>query len=154
MGSVGSINIGAVAARTGLPPKTIRYYELIGLLPPAPRSRGSYRLYDTADIEVLRFVNRARTLGFATAEIAGLLDLWRNKDRSTADVKALASKHIKDVDEKIADLISLRQTIAQFAERCQGDDRPECPLLNEPANGQEDRVERSPRPRPNFSAPC
>ena len=154
MGSVGPMNIGAAAAITGLPPKTIRYYELTGLLPPAPRSRGGYRLYDAANIEVLHFVSRVRTLGFATAEIASLLDLWRNNSRSARDVKALASKHIKDVDDKIAELMSLRRAIAELVERCQGDDRPECPVLDELANGRDDCVERSPRPKPAFPAPC
>lgn len=153
MGSMAPMNIGAVAARTGLPPKTIRYYELIGLLLPAPRSPSGYRLYEATDIEVLRFVNRARTLGFATAEIASLLDLWRNKDRGAADVKVLASKHIKDVDDKIAELMSLRHAVAELVERCQGDDRPVCPILDELANGRDDRVERSHRPKPAFSAP-
>jgi MerR family copper efflux transcriptional regulator len=153
MGPVASMNIGAVAAKTGLPPKTIRYYELIGLLPPAPRSSGGYRLYNAADIEVLRFVNRARLLGFATAEIASLLDLWRNKDRSADDVKALASKHIKNVDERIAELVSLRHALAELVERCQGDHRPECPILDEIANGRDEFVEWNRRSKPAPSDP-
>jgi MerR family copper efflux transcriptional regulator len=151
MGSVGPMTIGAMAERTGLLRRTIRYYERIGLLPPAPRSRGGYRLYDAADIAVLRFVGRARTLGFATAEIASLL--WRNKNRSAADVKALASKHIKDVDAKIAELMSLRQAVVKLAERCQGDDRLECPILDELASGGNDRTAQRSRARPAPLAP-
>lgn len=147
------VKISTVAADTGVPPKTIRYYEIIGLIPPAPRSPNGYRMYGAADIQVLRFVKRARTLGFTIAEIASLLDLWRNKKRSSAGVKALASKRIREVNDKIAELLTFRHAVAELAERCHGDDRPECPILDDLANGRDDRAAGRQRAKPAFLTP-
>lgn len=125
------MNIGEVADRTGLPPKTIRYYESIGLIPPAVRTESGYRSYGKTDIDILRFVQRARSLGFSVKQVGKLLDLWGDQDRASADVKALALTHISEIDQKIAELQGMRSLLTDLTERCHGDDRPDCPILNE-----------------------
>lgn len=147
------MNISAVAAKTGVPPRTIRYYERIGLIPPAPRSSGGYRLYGATEVQILRFIKRARTLGFTIPEITSLLDLWRNGNRSNADVKALTCGHLRDVDDKIAEFVALRRSLAELVARCQGDGRPECPILDELATSPEDHAARPDRAVPALSTP-
>jgi len=124
------MNIGIAAEQSGLPPKTIRYYEDIGLIEPMRQDNG-YRDYSLSDVHTLRFLQRARCLGFGIAECRDLLELYENRDRASADVKNIATRKIKDIDLKIAELQSLRQTLAHLAERCQGDDRPDCPILDD-----------------------
>ena len=132
------MNIGAAAEATGVPSKTIRYYESIGLIPPATRAENGYRHYTGFDIETLKFIQRARHLGFSVKDVGGLLALWRDKDRTSASVKALALKHISDVEQRIQELDTIRRTLIDLTERCHGDDRPDCPILNEFAVGLED----------------
>ena len=131
------MNIGAVARASGVPAKTIRYYEEIGLIEAAARSDGNYRVYVERDIETLRFIQRARSLGFSVGEVAELLALWRDRSRSSRHVKALASRHLQDIDGKIAALKSMRDTLNELIERCHGDARPDCPILADLAGYEE-----------------
>ena len=124
-------SIGRAAAASGVSAKMIRYYESIGLLGPAARTGANYRTYDRAAIQTLRFIARARALGFSLDEIGRLLALWREPSRSSAEVKALALHHIADLDQRIAALQSMRTAIEHAAAQCHGDDRPDCPILDE-----------------------
>lgn len=125
------MNIGAVADRSGVPPKTIRYYESIGLIRSADRRANGYRAYTDVDMHTLHFIKRARRLGFSVEEVRDLLDLWRDTRRSSAAVKAVAARHLEVLERKIAELKSMRQILADLIERCQGDDRPDCPILDD-----------------------
>ena len=129
------MNIGEAASESGVPAKTIRYYESIGLIPPAVRAENGYRNYSPFDIETLKFIQHARRLGFSVKDVGGLLELWRDKSRTSADVKALALKHISDVEKRIAELQSIRNTLIDLSDRCHGDDRPDCPILEDLAAG-------------------
>jgi len=125
------MNIGEAAAATGLPAKTIRFYESEGLIDPPRRSAGNYRLYDERHVATLRFIQRARQLGFSVAEVAALVALWRDKRRASADVRRLATAHLADIDARIDELKRLRRTLEGLIERCHGDDRPDCPIIDE-----------------------
>lgn len=129
------MNIGAAARRSSVPAKTIRYYEEIGLIPKASRTESGYRDYDEQDVQILRFVHRARDLGFPVKDVAALLELWRDRSRSSAQVKALAASHIAAIDQKIEELKSIRRTLSDLVSRCHGDDRPDCPILDDLASG-------------------
>ena len=133
----GGLNIGSVAQAAGLPAKTIRYYESIGLVAPAGRRANGYRSYSQADMRTLAFIKRARSLGFSVEEVRDLLDLWRNKSRKSAAVKALTTKHIEALDRKITELQSMREALADLVNACHGDARPDCPILVE--LGREER---------------
>lgn len=124
------MNIGDAAARSGVSAKMIRYYEQIGLIPAAARTASGYRDYADPDIHMLRFIARARDLGFPIAEISALLDLWRDKDRRSADVKALAQARVRDLRHKIAHLQDMADTLEDLAQSCAGNDRPDCPILH------------------------
>ena len=117
------MNIGQAARRSGLSAKMIRYYESIGLLKPALRSDSGYRLYQQEDLHRLAFIKRSRDLGFSLEEVARLLTLWQDRQRASADVKALASQHIDDLNRRIEELVSLRDTLSELVAHCQGDDR-------------------------------
>ena len=125
------MNIGQAAKRTGLSAKMIRYYESIGLLKPASRSDSGYRLYQQDDLHALAFIKRSRDLGFSLEEVAKLLTLWQDRQRASADVKALANEHIADLNRRIDELVSLRDTLSELVAHCQGDDRPDCPILKD-----------------------
>jgi MerR family copper efflux transcriptional regulator len=125
------VTIGQAAASSGVPPKTIRFYEELGLLKPAERLANSYRAYDQSNIQTLRFIRRARDLGFSLEEIDKLLALYRNRRRASEDVKRLALAHVAELDHKIAELMRIRDTLAELARRCHGDQRPECPILED-----------------------
>lgn len=125
------MNIGTVARRSGVPAKTIRYYESIGLITPAERGANGYRAYSTGDVRTLNFVKRARGLGFSVDEVRELLDLWRNRERTSSAVKALVTQHLQTLDRKIEELQILRRTLARLVRRCRGDDRPQCPIIDE-----------------------
>lgn len=124
-------NIGAASKASGVSAKMIRHYEDIGLLPKVARSFGNYRVYSANDIHVLRFIRRARDLGFSIEEIRELLGLWRNKSRSSAAVKKIAGKHIADLRMKIAELESMVQSLEHLTRNCHGDHRPDCPILDD-----------------------
>ncbi len=123
------MQIGAVARDSGVPAKTIRYYESVGLIDQAGRSASGYRVYGPRDIQTLRFISRARSLGFSVKDVADLLALWRDRARSSAQVKHLASNHLGQIDRKIAELRAVRATLVDLIERCHGDERPDCPIL-------------------------
>ncbi|HZT20577.1 MAG TPA: Cu(I)-responsive transcriptional regulator, partial [Dongiaceae bacterium] len=130
------INIGRLARRTSVPAKTIRYYESIGLIPRARRSGGNYRTYGERDVTMLRFIHRARRLGFSVADVEKLLALWRDQRRPSAKVRELALAHIAEIDGKLAELQSIRRTLAHLAQSCRGDERPDCPILDDLAEGK------------------
>jgi MerR family copper efflux transcriptional regulator len=125
------MNIGAVARATGTPAKTIRYYESVGLLEKPVRSEGNYRVYGERDVMTLRFVQRARHLGFSIKEIAGLVALWHDRERASAEVRALAVTHLDEIERKLRELQTMRQTLRQLIERCHGDARPDCPIIDD-----------------------
>ena len=129
------MNIGQAARQSGLSAKMIRYYESIALLKPALRSDSGYRLYGADDLHTLAFIKRSRDLGFSLEEVGKLLQLWQDRHRASADVKALARQHIDALEQKIRELGQLRDTLQELAEHCQGDDRPDCPILKELASG-------------------
>ena len=124
------MNIGEVAERTGVPPKTIRYYEEIDLIPAPARSANGYRAYSDEAVHTLRFVASARNLGFTVEQCRALLALYRDKGRASADVKRVANEHIDEIDHRIAELQAMRKVLADLARRCHGDDRPDCPIID------------------------
>ena len=123
------MNIGEAAQATGVSAKAIRYYETAGLIDRAGRSDGNYRLYTESDIRVLRFIRHARDLGFSIDRIRLLLDLWQDKARASADVKRLALEHAREIEAKIEALIRMRDAIEGLAAACEGDHRPDCPII-------------------------
>lgn len=123
------MNIGDAARASGVSAKMIRYYEQIGLIPPAARTASGYRNYSGNEIHMLRFVRRARDLGFSVAGISELLELWRNRSRQSADVKRIAQAHIVELRQKIEDLQQMADTLQVLADCCAGDNRPNCPIL-------------------------
>lgn len=129
------MNIGQAAKNSGLSAKMIRYYESIGLLKAAHRSDSGYRLYGSEDLHTLAFIKRSRDLGFSLEEVAKLLTLWQDRQRASSDVKTLAREHITALDQKISELASLRDTLQELVEHCQGDHRPDCPILKDLASG-------------------
>ncbi len=124
------MNIGELADGSGVSAKAIRYYEQSGLLPPARRGSNGYRMYDDRDVKVLSFIKRARDLGFTVDEVAELLALWTDRSRASSDVKRMAQARIDEVDRRIAELRTIRKTLADLIHDCHGDDRPECPVLD------------------------
>lgn len=125
------MNIGQAAEASGVTAKMIRYYESVGLMPAAKRSPAGYRLYGEADVQTLRFIRRARDLGFSLDRIRTLIGLWKDKDRKSHDVKRLAHQYIAELDHDIAKLQSIRDQLELLANCCHGDDRPDCPILEE-----------------------
>ncbi|RDW14256.1 Cu(I)-responsive transcriptional regulator [Paracoccus thiocyanatus] len=123
------MNIGTAARQSGLPPKTIRYYEDIGLLT-ADRAANGYRDYSNEHVHRLRFVQRSRSLGFSVEECRQLLSLYTDRDRASADVKAIATEKLGEIDRKIAELAGLREMLGHLVETCHGDARPECPIID------------------------
>lgn len=124
------MNIGTASEKTGLPAKTIRYYEEIGLLSPG-RADNGYRDYSANDVHRLRFLQRARGLGFSVEECRQLLSLYGDKNRESADVKAIASAKLVEIDRKLAELAALRSMLSHLVSHCHGDDRPDCPIMDE-----------------------
>lgn len=124
------MNIGTAAMESGLPAKTIRYYEEIGLVHP-DRCENSYRDYSSQHVHKLRFLQRARSLGFSIDECRQLLSLYEDDSRASADVKRLANKHLEDIEQKISELASMRDVLKKLVNSCHGDARAECPILND-----------------------
>ena len=128
------MNIGQAAAASGVSAKMIRYYESIALIPPGRRSDAGYRIYGDNDLHALRFVKRGRSLGFSLDQIRDLLSLWQNKERASADVKSIAMGHVAELNQRIAELTEMRDTLQTLASCCHGDHRPDCPILQSLAN--------------------
>jgi MerR family transcriptional regulator, copper efflux regulator len=128
------MNIGDAARLTGLPAKTIRYYEDIGLVVPSGRRENNYRDYGEQDVRQLQFVARARSLGFSVENCRDLLSLYRDQHRASADVKALARARIADIERKVRELETMKATLEELVARCHGDDRPDCPILRDLAH--------------------
>lgn len=124
------MNIGALAKRAGVSARMIRHYEEIGLIPSAARTETGYRTYGENDVRTLSFIARARGLGFSLEEIGSLLDLWRDRNRASADVKAVVDRHMEEVEAKIRELRSLQKSLGDLARRCYDDDRPDCPIID------------------------
>lgn len=125
------MNIGEAAKISGVNAKLIRHYESIGIIPKASRSAAGYRTYSEADVHILSFVKRARNMGFSMKEIKKLISLWRNKARASADVKTLALKHIDEMEKKIQELQEMVRTLKHLSKNCHGDNRPDCPILED-----------------------
>jgi len=130
------MNIGEAAAASAVSAKMIRHYESLGLLPNVARSAAGYRQYDEATLHTLRFIRRARDLGFGMHEIEQLLGLWRNRRRASADVKRIASAHAADLERRIAEMQAMKRTLEHLAHCCHGDERPDCPILDDLAGGR------------------
>jgi MerR family copper efflux transcriptional regulator len=140
------MTIGEAARLSGVSAKMIRWYEARGLLPRAERSEAGYRRYTEADVHTLRFVRRARDLGFTVDGIADLLALWRDRSRRSAEVKALATGHVSALRRRIAELEGMVDTLSHLAECCQGNARPECPILADLAGTEEAGARPAPPP--------
>ena len=128
------MNIGQAGKASGVSAKMIRYYESVGLIPEADRSEAGYRVYTENDVHTLRFIRRSRDLGFSVKDISQLLALWQDRNRASADVKAFALTHIEELNRKISELKSMVETLEHLASNCQGNNRPDCPILNELAD--------------------
>lgn len=123
------MNIGELAKSSGVNAKLIRHYESIGLIPKAARTESGYRTYSENDVQFLRFIKRARSLGFSMKEIKKLVGLWRNKSRASRDVKVLALSHLQDLEKKINEMQEMAQNLRLLATNCHGDGRPDCPII-------------------------
>lgn len=123
------MNIGQAAQASGVSAKMIRYYESIALIPPGRRSDAGYRIYGDNDVHTLRFIKRARTLGFSLEQIRELVSLWHDPQRASADVKRIAEAHVQELEQRIREMTEMRDTLVRLARTCCGDQRPECPIL-------------------------
>jgi Cu(I)-responsive transcriptional regulator len=128
------MNIGQAASASGVSAKMIRYYESIGLIPKTVRTESGYRVYSDHDVHTLRFIRRARDLGFSVEQIADLVSLWRDRERASKDVKTIALGHVEVLERKIRELQEMASTLKHLAENCSGDSRPHCPILEELAS--------------------
>lgn len=125
------VHIGEAARLSGVSAKMVRHYEGLGLLPRVARTDSGYRQYGESDVHTLRFIKRARDLGFSMEEIAGLVGLWQNRRRASASVRRIAQKHADDLQQRIAAMQAMQKTLRHLIHCCQGDERPECPILDE-----------------------
>ena len=125
------MNIGEASAASGVSAKMIRYYEQIGLIGPATRTMSGYRVYSGNDVHTLRFVRRARDLGFSVAQMTELLTLWRDRGRASSDVKRIAEGHVAALERKMTELQQMADTLKHLASNCHGDGRPDCPIIGE-----------------------
>lgn len=144
------MNIGDTAKTTGVSAKMIRYYESIGLIAAAPRTGAGYRDYSENDVHTLRFIRRSRDLGFSVEQMSELLALWRERSRASADVKRIALEHVEELERKARSLRAMSKTLKHLAENCHGDDRPDCPILEDLAEVIE--LEATPVEPPRFGA--
>lgn len=127
----GLVDIGRAASASGVSVKMVRHYESIGLLKNVARTDANYRVYSEKDVHVLRFIRRARMLGFSIEDIRGLLSLWQNRSRPSASVKRIAHGHLEGLERRIAEMQSMAATLKHLVHNCHGDDRPECPILED-----------------------
>ena len=126
----GPVPIGVAAQRANVSARMVRHYEALGLLPAVARTGSGYRQYTEVDVHALRFIRRARDLGFSMAEIATLLGLWQDKARASSQVKSIAQAHIDDLNQRIADMQAMQRSLQSLVQCCHGDDRPDCPILD------------------------
>jgi MerR family transcriptional regulator, copper efflux regulator len=131
------MNIGQASRASGVTTKMIRYCDEIGLVRPSSRTDSNYREYDERQVNELRFIKRARSLGFSMEEITVLLSLWRDRERPSREVKAIADRHLADLDARIAEMQAMADTLRHLSHCCAGDDRPDCPILEDLTQGQE-----------------
>lgn len=141
------MNIGQASAASGVSTKMIRYYERTGLIDSADRTAAGYRVYTKSDVHTLQFIRRARDLGFSVPHIESLLALWRNRERSSADVKALALEHIERLCAKVEEMEAMIATLRNLADNCADDDRPDCPILQDLAEGRHGECTSAPESR-------
>jgi Cu(I)-responsive transcriptional regulator len=127
----GYFNISEAARESGVSAKMIRHYESLGLLKPAKRTAAGYRIYESGDVHILRFIRRARDLGFSVTDVQRLVGLWQNRRRASADVRRIAQHHIAGLDGKIEQLQGMRRTLEHLVQHCHGNERPECPILDD-----------------------
>ncbi|MDZ4075378.1 MAG: Cu(I)-responsive transcriptional regulator [Hylemonella sp.] len=128
------VNIGSAAELSGISAKMVRHYESLGLLPRVARTDSGYRQYSEADVHTLQFIKRSRDLGFSMAEIAELVTLWQNRRRTSASVKRIAQKHVDELATRIEAMQSMQRTLRQLLHHCHGDERPDCPILDDLAS--------------------
>lgn len=131
------VPIGVAAQRASISARMVRHYEALGLLPAVARTGSGYRQYTEVDVHALRFIRRARDLGFSMAEIATLLGLWQDKARASSQVKSIAQAHIDDLNQRIADMQAMQRSLQSLVQCCLGDDRPDCPILDNLAAAQQ-----------------
>jgi MerR family copper efflux transcriptional regulator len=136
-----NMNIGQAATASGVSAKMIRYYESIGLVRETARTDSGYRIYVDKDLHTLRFIKRARNLGFSLEQIRDLLSLWQNSERASADVKAIALSHVDELNQRIIELTEMRDTLSTLAACCHGDDRPDCPILQTLGTSAQEHVD-------------
>lgn len=129
------VNIGQAARASGVSAKMIRHYEALGLLGQVARTDSGYRQYHDADVHTLRFIKRARDLGFSIAEISELVNLWHDRSRASAKVKHIAQNHLNELEQRIAAMQAMRRTLQNLLQHCHGDHRPDCPILDDLAGG-------------------
>lgn len=141
------MNIGQAAAASGVSAKMIRYYESIGLISAVVRTESGYRVYSEADVHALRFIRRARDLGFSVEQMTSLLALWQDRSRASSEVKRIALEHVGELERKMRELAEMSETLRHLAHYCHGDHRPDCPILTELSDGMiaEPRPVRAPR---------
>lgn len=137
------MNIGEASGASGVSAKMIRYYEQIGLIAPKGRTESNYRVYGEEEVHVLRFIKRARSLGFSLEETETLLKLWQDKSRTSASVKEIATTHINDLERRIAEMQGMVKTLKHLSHCCGGDHRPDCPILDDLAGESPVRGERA-----------
>lgn len=125
------VNIGSAAQRSGISAKMVRHYESLGLLPRVARTDSGYRQYNEADVHTLQFIKRGRDLGFSMAEIAELVGLWHNRKRASANVKRIAQRHLDDLAQRIEAMQAMQRTLVSLLDHCRGDERPDCPILDD-----------------------
>jgi MerR family transcriptional regulator, copper efflux regulator len=130
------MNIGEAARESGVTAKMIRYYESVGLLAPKGRTESGYRVYGREEVHTLRFIRQARRLGFLVEDIRRLVALWHDRSRASAEVKSIALAHVVELNQRIGELTQMRDTLAHLADHCHGDDRPDCPILEQLADPQ------------------
>lgn len=148
------MNIGQAAEASGISAKMIRYYERVELIPAAARTESGYRIYSDTDIHTLKFLHRARSLGFSVKQMQELVSLWRDRSRTSANVKSVALAHVAKLEDKIDALQAMRETLQHLAAHCHGDHRPDCPIIEDFSGGHEpgevprrkDRQRKAPNP--------
>jgi MerR family copper efflux transcriptional regulator len=141
------MNIGKAAGTSGVSAKMIRYYESIGLIREASRTQAGYRNYSMSDVQTLSFIRRARDLGFSVALMGDLVTLWQDRSRASADVKRIALEHVEELERKAHELQEMSQALTHLAENCQGDARPDCPILSSLAKSEEPKNRRESKPK-------